>query len=178
MIQNEPYTLEINGLIKQKLEDGLEIWLKVNGISMVPFLQAGDKVLVKKNNNQGIGIGDLCLFENMNILYTHRLIVEENERFLFKGDHNPYPDNWFTQKQVWGKIVRVDKGNRIWNLESTNWRLINGILGWIQKPAIIFYKMVHFKEDMNLDANKLANIIIRKCNGLFNLLERIMIFGR
>lgn len=167
----------ITPILKDQLENGSEIWLRINGNSMSPFIEDKEKVLVKKNNYENWRIGDIGIYRKNNILFTHRIVAIKWDQLLFKGDHNSLADNWIRRQEIWGKIILVDKGNRIWNLTTKKWERINNIIGIIQSPqallAIIY--------NMNARKKCFTSLILFLCrlnNLCTSLMERILIFGR
>ncbi len=175
---DEYYQQEVQLIIKNQLNSNLKIWLRVDGNSMYPFLQNGDKVLVSKINSRKVRIGELCLFQAKGSLFTHRIIGFGKSKVLFKGDHNLVPDGWVFEKQIWGRIIRISKGNRVWELSAKKWQYINFIIGLLQIPTSIIFFLKR-KNNINIEKiNHLEKIFLKIINLNVNFLERLLILGK
>jgi len=165
-------------IIKNQLENGSEIWLRINGKSMFPFIDNEERVLVKKKDINYWKIGDIGLYKKNDILLTHRIIAKRWDQLLLKGDQNLIPDQWVNEKDIWGKIISIDKGNRIWNLNSDQWCWINSLIGLIQSPVKIFFQPNQKYNNENNNYQKIIIYILKVYKLFTTLLERILIFGR
>ncbi len=72
--------------------------------SMEPSIMTGDVVLVKKQNTYSLN--DVVTFKNNNRVSTHRIIEENNDLFVTKGDANQIKDSEeIKSNQIFGKVV-------------------------------------------------------------------------
>ena len=86
----------------------------VSGVSMEPYLQAGDVVIVGRSSPEDIHVGDVILFQNQSRQVVHRVIEVQETRggleFVTQGDANNRPDDPVAVEDVAGKaIVRIPK---------------------------------------------------------------------
>lgn len=80
--------------------------------SMEPLIKPGDVVLVKRNSDGNIKIGDIVQYKSENIFIFHRIIDEvEKERvvnYKTKGDNNSVPDSELVpMEDIKGTVIKV-----------------------------------------------------------------------
>jgi hypothetical protein len=93
----------------------------VKGQSMRPFLEAMDVCITEKIPSSRLRSGDIIVYENAgDAPVVHRIlsIDKASEYALVKGDNIPYS---FRERvpfaDIKGKVVAVERGNRVFNLE-------------------------------------------------------------
>ena len=80
---------------------------RVNGTSMNPTLKTGDIVVIGREINGNL-TNEIVVFEDhTNGLIVHRVIADNSEMVLTKGDANNSPDDWITKENVIGVVVFV-----------------------------------------------------------------------
>jgi len=80
---------------------------RVSGTSMNPTLKAGDLVVIGREINGNL-TNDIVVFEDDTIgLIVHRVITDNSEMVMTKGDANNGPDGWTTKENVIGVVVFV-----------------------------------------------------------------------
>ena len=80
--------------------------------SMAGTIEINDAVLVK--NTQNVNIDEIIVFLEDKSIITHRLIKEENNEYITKGDANTSEDNPIQKSQVIGKVVKILPRFGIW----------------------------------------------------------------
>ena len=77
--------------------------IMVSGTSMLPTLQPGDLVLLRKARSYAVG--DVVAYPSPDgPLVIHRIRGRNGEEFTFKGDNNNFVDPWTaTSEQIAGK---------------------------------------------------------------------------
>lgn len=90
---------------------------KAYGHSMSPLIKDSDILTVTSLNEKGANIGDVVVFKNRyteNII-VHRLVSKNNSSFITKGDNLLACDGIVQEKEILGKVLRVERnGNKIW----------------------------------------------------------------
>ncbi len=77
--------------------------MKIEGISMYPYLKSGDRIWV--DSSKSPGLGDLILFKCAEELVVHRFLGED----LFKGDYQKMYDQEFGDScTVLGTVTHHD----------------------------------------------------------------------
>ena len=71
--------------------------------SMEPSLSINDLIIVKEKDSYNVG--DIVVFENGNILTTHRIISQDINKIITKGDANNTEDNPINPSAIKGKLV-------------------------------------------------------------------------
>jgi len=80
---------------------------RVNGTSMNPTLKTGDIVVIGKGINGNL-TNEIVVFEDHKIgLIVHRVIADNSEMVMTKGDANNSSDGWITKENVIGVVVFV-----------------------------------------------------------------------
>lgn len=77
------------------------------GTSMLPDIEPGDLIIVKKEKNYYEG--DIISFANdENYITTHRIIEKKNNTFVTQGDNNSFVDrNEVSIGQIYGKLMWI-----------------------------------------------------------------------
>lgn len=71
--------------------------------SMAPAISAGSLIYVADTGDYHVG--DIVTFQRDEKLVTHRIIENESNRYVTKGDANDGPDAPITANQVVGEVV-------------------------------------------------------------------------
>lgn len=76
--------------------------------SMVPTLKVHQIVLAKQVEPEAVGIGDIATYKVPDKPYTitHRIVGEQEDCFVFKGDNNEVEDAPVLKEYVKYKIVK------------------------------------------------------------------------
>ena len=101
-------------ILKTVLEHGNYMQMAVFGMSMHPFLQDGDIVLIKPLGRELPEIGDVVAFQRPENgqLVIHRIIAKMDGFFEIKGDNVTISDGRIPHSQLIGKITLVTRGVR------------------------------------------------------------------
>ena len=104
--------------------------IPVIGCSMLPLMQEGDHVLIAYLH-KGIRRGDVVVFQQWDILVTHRVIsihqYQPVPTYLTKGDNAPGFDPPLSAHEVIGRVLAIERGNRYLRLDTIKWKF----LGWL-----------------------------------------------
>jgi len=121
---------------KELTQSLIEIYKKVGkissfrceGSSMLPLITPGSMVKIEPLPAKKIRLGDIIAFRRSSHLVVHRVLKKyyhkRNLFFLEKGDSNPRA-GIVKEKNVLGKVVKVERGEKFVSLDSDTWRLIN-----------------------------------------------------
>lgn len=96
-----PYFLNYTGFIN-------------TGTSMLPIIQKGDLVILKKQDTYEVG--DVISFNDDGMTVTHRIIEIENGFYRTRGDNNKFTDGKLVNNMsVYGKMVKIipNMGNAV-----------------------------------------------------------------
>lgn len=132
---------ESTSLVREILETGAGIRIKVTGSSMEPVLSCGDVVTVEKVIFRSLWIGDLVLFMNQyQSPVLHRLIqkkvASDGTAWLqTKGDALSVCDEPFRENEFFGKVCIIEKTNsgRTINLAYAHHQAINFLFAIFQR---------------------------------------------
>lgn len=93
---NTPYFLSYTGFVN-------------TGTSMLPTIQKGDLVILKKQDRYEIN--DVISFNDNGMTVTHRIIAIEGDLYKTQGDNNKFIDgNLVNNLNVYGKMVTIIPG--------------------------------------------------------------------
>jgi len=100
-------------IVESFLQD-TDIYLKVNGMSMYPFMRDGDIIKITKITAKDMKIGDIILFKTSeDILVAHRLISKNKETYLTKGDARLGSDSKIMKSHLVGRTSSIQTRNGI-----------------------------------------------------------------
>ena len=103
----------------------------VSGTSMLPTLQEGDLVVVRRARNYAVG--DVVAYpSSRGPLVIHRILGLEGEEFTFQGDNNNFVDPWTaTSEQITGKqLLVIPRLGLYFSMLRTPW-LLASVVGFM-----------------------------------------------
>jgi signal peptidase I len=129
----EPDFLEISRCLFDK---GVGVRFQAKGWSMRPFIKNGDFITVKPIENSSIKTGDVVFYSTAeNKVVIHRVIKKYKKNitkvFLIKGDAASGFPEIINVKNVFGKVVEIERRGRTKRLESKSYKVINLFLSGI-----------------------------------------------
>ena len=108
-------------------QQGHGLWVTVNGDSMRPLIDSGDRLLIEPVDS--LRMGDLITFYETSILCTHRVIGKVKKAgelwFQTKGDCCGHWDQPISPEAIVGKVVAIQKGKKCLFLKGPLWRGLN-----------------------------------------------------
>jgi len=126
-------------IIREKLALGEEVSLTVTTGSMRPMLDSGDKIVVRGCLPERLFRGDIILYENGHLLYTHRFLYRKlrgkDNLLITKGDYSTTMDKPFSYDCFLGKIVVIEKRQRRINGSTAPIRLTSFAQGSVLKRS-------------------------------------------
>ena len=90
---------------------GYSVFEVVTG-SMKNSINVGDAVLVKINDDYKVG--DIVTYKSGNDYITHRVVKEQDDYIITKGDANNINDNPIDRSLVLGKVVKIIPELGVW----------------------------------------------------------------
>lgn len=122
----------LNELLCKLFEKEEKGWFRVISNSMSPFIGINERVLVRRKVSGEIGLGDIILFGDQDVLVTHRVVgrIYENGRLylLQKGDRGGSASK-IPSESVLGRVVAVEKNGRLLRLDCGWGKMVNTLLG-------------------------------------------------
>ena len=77
---------------------------KVASGSMIPYLNVGDVILIKKSDNYKKG--DVVTYKESKKAYvTHRIVSINNKKVITRGDTNNVDDEAINKEMILGKVI-------------------------------------------------------------------------
>ncbi len=102
------------------------------GSSMKPFIRSGAELVLEHVSPARIRPGDIIAYAALSgASVTHRVvkvfIKEKTLLFLTKGDNKSIPDPIVHQKQILGRVVKIDQTD----IRTLFWRLVGQAAAWV-----------------------------------------------
>ncbi|GEM_PF-1436784 len=122
-------------LLKESLQKGNTISVKISGKSMEPFIPEGSSLTVKAVHIDTVKSGDIILFINKDMVIAHRLfkkIKKDGSVFLkVKADASAIFDSLVHPDNLIGKVVSIRKGERHLYLDNPVMSLFGFFVSYI-----------------------------------------------
>ena len=122
-------TREYITVLKEMVEQGMEVSMTVWGTSMEPFLtDKRDRICFRKPDGI-IKKGDLVFFQRENGGYVmHRVMKVKRQQYYLAGDHQTFLEGPIDRKQIFAQVVSVERNGKwmtekdfVWNFYA-HWR--------------------------------------------------------
>lgn len=99
--------------------DMIPVTIPLAGDSMRPLIRRNrDKVTIIPLNRE-LQIGDIVLFQGGPERYVVHRVYRIREGFVQTlGDNCLNPDPWMKKEQVWGLVIRMERGGKTYPLDS------------------------------------------------------------
>jgi signal peptidase I len=120
-------------LVDQHLSAGNQVCFWVSSQSMSPALQVGDGIIAESFSPQLLRPGDAILIQRERDYLTHRLIHKTGKKLLTKGDNNLSPDPPVSAEAVIGRVIAIQRGSQMIDLQTRKWRIINSLMAILSK---------------------------------------------
>ena len=120
-------------LARVALSAGRPLLLRVVGDSMYPVLQSDDSIWVAPVGPEGLRRGDLIVLRQAGGLVTHRVVHREPGGWRTKGDNRLGLDPPFSEGEILGCVVAVERDGVRTDLQNRGWGRFNrwiGVLSW------------------------------------------------
>ena len=130
-------TREYVSVLKEMVEQGLEVSMMISGTSMEPFLIHNRDRIYFQKPKRPIKKGDMVFFRRTTGEYVmHRVMKVRGHQYYLAGDHQTFLEGPIEEKQIFAKIVSVERAgewltekDKLWKFYANWWRR----LFWIRK---------------------------------------------
>lgn len=110
--------------VEKNLQKKLKVTIHVQGGSMRPFLQNGDKVLLAPITTKKLSRGDIVLAYTSFGVLLHRIVRIRGETVWLAGDANNRRLEQTTRKDVFGVVDRACRKGKLLNVNSLSGRIL------------------------------------------------------
>ena len=130
-------TREYVTVLKEMVEQGLELSMTVAGTSMEPFLLHNrDKIYFRKLDGT-IKKGDMVFYQRATGAYVmHRVMKVKKQQYYMAGDQQTFLEGPIEEQQIFAKVVSVERAgvwlteeDCVWKFYANWWRR----LIWVRK---------------------------------------------
>lgn len=130
-------TREYVAVLKEMVDQGMEVSMTVSGTSMEPFLiHNQDRIFFQKPKGP-IKKGDMVFFQRKTGEYVmHRIMRVRDHRYYLAGDHQTFLEGPIEESRIFAKVVSVERAgvwlsedDRVWRFYAVWWRR----LFWVRK---------------------------------------------
>lgn len=118
--------IQINVLKKQYANFLGYTIFEVSTGSMSGTIEINDVILVKIT--QDVKKDDIITFFNKNEIITHRIIVDNNDKLVTKGDANTARDIAINRSDVIGKVIKILPRFGIWIKVLSDTKVISSVM--------------------------------------------------
>lgn len=102
---------ELSPVIKDTVNSGGSFPLVVTGVSMKPFLNGRDTVILAPAEE--LCVGDIVLAEILpGVPFLHRIIRLTDNTFIMRGDAHVRPEPEASRDVIVAKVISVNRNNR------------------------------------------------------------------
>jgi signal peptidase len=120
------------------LSRGLGVRFRAPGTSMHPTIRHGDVITVEPVAPSKLKSGDIILYRLQSDFVAHRIVnIKETDgcglTFISRGDASTFCDAPVKPEQILGKIVRLERGNRVIAPYSLRVRLWSRLYLWLAR---------------------------------------------
>lgn len=171
----------VDELFMEMLSKGGKPRLNVISGSMQPLIRIRDNVIIKQIRPKDLIISDIIVYQANQKYITHRIFSKRKSDgqlvFYTKGDMLISFDPPITEKQIIGKVIGIEKSNRILKLDSFCGKIINYFIFFYLLLFWSVYKLARFfkKKIIGKQKNKLVSFCYRFFWKIFPLLPRSLL---
>lgn len=129
------------GITEQIRRNG-SVCLRVQGMSMFPWIRPGDLVFVRRCGSAIVKPGDVILFEREERYFIHRVLesVSANGTLIAKGDAQDGADAPVLPEQLLGRAIRIHRERRHVDLESPGRIALGRFLARVSRLSPLVYR--------------------------------------
>jgi signal peptidase I len=125
--------------VADKVRVGGSATIRVVATSMFPWIRSGDQAFIRRFDFAQINSGDVILYERANRLFIHRVIRRitrpslggDVSLLVVKGDALDRPDAPVSAKEFLGRAIRIHRGKRHIDLQSSSQTLLGKLLAGV-----------------------------------------------
>ena len=102
----------VEGLVAEVLGRFGEVRLRVTGSSMLPSVQPGDVLTIRRCVMSAVESGAIVLCTRDGRLFAHRVVSRRNTHLVTRGDALEWQDPPVRQDQLLGRVVALTRNGR------------------------------------------------------------------
>ncbi|MDO4814977.1 MAG: S24/S26 family peptidase [Bacillota bacterium] len=115
-------TYEYISMLKELVEEGHEVSVKISGTSMLPFLRQNRDTAYFKAPDRELRPGDIVFFQRSSGDYIlHRICKIENNRYYLIGDAQKTVEGPIFREQIFALVTRVERNGKIVKPGDLQW---------------------------------------------------------
>jgi Peptidase S24-like len=99
-------------LAAQLLRSGDRIRIRALGTSMLPTIWPGDILHIESTPQNELAVGDVVLVKRESKIVIHRLVSNEGQQWVTRGDAVPQDDPPVADAELLGRVTQIDRGSR------------------------------------------------------------------
>lgn len=105
MIEPRLQSIAFGEIASHLIESGHGFRFRAHGRSMLPAIQDGELLHVLPLGNRKLKIGDIVLFRASDGFKAHRIVRNQREHFITRGDSGLETDGAVSRDQIVGVVV-------------------------------------------------------------------------
>ncbi len=105
---------EFTGIMREAFDRNVLLRFQASGFSMSPFIRNADILTLKPANDFSPCIGDIvaCQHPVSKRLVIHRVVAQKKRHLLIKGDNLISADGLVHERDILGKVIKVERGTK------------------------------------------------------------------
>jgi len=128
------------------LQQGETVQIPLTGSCMKPLLCEKDLLTIYPLKAEQLRCGDVAVYLIHGELKTHRFLksksIDKHDYLITKSDRRYHCDKPVPYENLLGKIIQIQKGNKLVDYTKPNWAVINYLLGKLS-PYISFFEYLY-----------------------------------
>lgn len=134
-------TFEYVSVLRELVESGHEVCVKVSGGSMYPFLRDGRDTAFFKAPDRELRVGDIVFFRRSNGQYIlHRICKIGDDGYYLVGDSQRQIEGPIGAEQIFALVTHVERNGKtvkpddlLWGFYAKLWLRVIPLRPWIIK---------------------------------------------
>lgn len=130
--------------IAEQIRNHGSVCLRVQGMSMFPWIRPGDWVFVRRCDFAAVRPGDVILYSREERYFVHRTLRRTGSFLITKGDALDGCDAPVSHQEFLGRAIRIHRGGRHIDVQSLGHAVAARILAALSPASFLLYRPLRF----------------------------------
>lgn len=141
-------TFEYISVLRELVENGHEVSVKISGRSMYPFLRNERDIAFFKAPDRELRVGDIVFYQRANGKYIlHRIFRIDDSGLYMLGDGQQRIEGPIAPEQVFAVVTHIDRdgkdirpGDALWDFYAGPWQRLVSVRPWLIKLHTVVHR--------------------------------------
>lgn len=141
-------TFEYISVLRELVESGHEVCVKVSGYSMYPFLRSGRDTAFFRKPDRKLRVGDIVFYQRLSGQYIlHRICEIDDSALYMLGDSQRQVEGPILPEQVFAVVTHVERDgkeiwpdDKLWSFYAGPWRHLISVRPWLIKLYTVLHR--------------------------------------